>query len=251
MQMTADPLAWRIERACVAALPPAERTRIGDWWAARSGGGSRRINAASAVTADALLDRSVLARIDAHYAAAGLPTIVRVTDLTCSATDWLDAEGFAGPEGATRTLMRQGGGGHRWSGAVVADHAGPCWLAARRHLAPGASDPTEMAARLSVPAGYARLEEGGAVRAIGYVALHDGIAVIEAVGTDPAARRRGHARAIVAALIGWADRHGAAHIALQVEETNAPARALYAAMGFATDLYGYHYRRRVPCPSRA
>ncbi len=34
---------------------------------------------------------------------------------------------------------------------------------------------------------------------------------------------------------------GAAGACLQVQADNRPARALYASLGFATDLYGYHY----------
>lgn len=248
--MTADPLAWRVEQACAAAYPPIERLRVGDWWVARSGGGSRRINAASAAAPRAALDAATLTAIDAHYDAVGLPTIVRVTDLAPAASDLLDATGFAAPEGATRTLLRAPGNIDADRETIVSDRAVPDWLAARRRFAPGATDPAAIASRLRIPAAYAHRREQGAIRSIGYVALHDGIAVIEAIATDPTARRRGHARAIVATLIDWATRHGAEHIALQVEETNAPARALYADMAFATDLYGYHYRRSAPCPNR-
>ncbi len=57
----------------------------------------------------------------------------------------------------------------------------------------------------------------------------------------PAHRRRGLAMAITAALAAAAAARGATGIYLQVEDGNAPARALYRQAGF-TDHHGYHYR---------
>jgi N-acetylglutamate synthase len=54
------------------------------------------------------------------------------------------------------------------------------------------------------------------------------------VGVTPAARRQGLAGRLTRALARWA-RESASHTAmLQVEETNAPAIALYAGLGFTT-----------------
>jgi ribosomal protein S18 acetylase RimI-like enzyme len=246
--VSADDLAWRVERACTAAYPPLAIVRAGDWAVARSGGGSRRTNAASALTPGATLDAARLATIADHYAAAGLPTILRLTDLAPDASAFLDGRGFTAPEGGSRTLLRPAGPPCAApADVVVAATPDPAWLAARRRLAPGIEDPAAVAARLAIPAAYAQRRRDGAVAAIGYVAVSDGIAIIEAVATAPESRRRGHASAIVAALVGWASDAGARHVALQVEATNAPARALYARLGFATDLYGYHYRRSPPC----
>jgi GNAT superfamily N-acetyltransferase len=62
--------------------------------------------------------------------------------------------------------------------------------------------------------------------------------------TAPEARRRGHARAIVHALAGWAAQRGARRALLQVEEANRPARALYTASGFVPT-HTYRYRIQV------
>ena len=51
--------------------------------------------------------------------------------------------------------------------------------------------------------------------------------------TAPERRREGHARRLLAALDRWAAGRGVAEIFLEVAETNAPARALYAAAGYA------------------
>ncbi|TDJ40666.1 MAG: GNAT family N-acetyltransferase [Gammaproteobacteria bacterium] len=75
-----------------------------------------------------------------------------------------------------------------------------------------------------------------------------GLAVVEReltglfdVVTHPQRRRLGHAGALVSSLLGAGAQAGATHAYLQVEENNAPARAMYQALGF-TDLYHYWYR---------
>lgn len=53
-----------------------------------------------------------------------------------------------------------------------------------------------------------------------------------ALATDPAARRRGAARALLDDLRSRATRAGGRRITLEVRSGNAPARALYASLGF-------------------
>ena len=244
--MNVDTIAWRVERACMAAYPPRVTQRVGGWQVARSGGGSRRSNAASATKAEATFDAATLATIAALYDGDGQPTIMRVTDLTPAVSSVLNDAGFGTAEGHTRTLLRRlRPGSSRDGNVIVRTTADPAWLAARRRLGGNIEDPALVAARISVPVAYARLGDGGVTEAMGYVAVHDRIAVLEAIATDLNARRRGHARAVVGALLDWAAAQGAEYAALQVEEANVAARALYVGMGFATDLYGYHYRRRA------
>jgi GNAT superfamily N-acetyltransferase len=66
---------------------------------------------------------------------------------------------------------------------------------------------------------------------------------ITSMATLPAARRRGHARAIVHALATWARGLGARRALLQVEEANVAARRLYAQVGF-TPSHVYRYCRQ-------
>ena len=58
---------------------------------------------------------------------------------------------------------------------------------------------------------------------------------ITKVACDPAARRRGHARRAVAAILAEARRRNAPRVALRVETANAAAAALYASLGFRED----------------
>lgn len=261
-----DPtLCWRVERACAAAWPAARRDEIAGWAVSRSGGGTRRINSASPAGADTRLDVAGLAAIEFAYAEVAQPAILRLTDLTDDAVPLLDAAGYAPAEGSVRTLYRATGDERTGDAAACEERAGEAragegtvilddrpgagWLAGRRHLSvacgAGMHHHTSPAMRVSAPACFARIEAAGAACSAGFVVLHDGIAVIEGVATAPDRRRRGHAAALVSALLQWAVESGAHGVALQVEMSNAAARRLYRRLGFTIDLYGYHYRRKV------
>jgi GNAT superfamily N-acetyltransferase len=60
-------------------------------------------------------------------------------------------------------------------------------------------------------------------------------------GCASAARRRGAGRAVMAMAAGWACAQGCAWLALAVTRANAPARALYARLGYG-GIGAYHYR---------
>ena len=82
---------------------------------------------------------------------------------------------------------------------------------------------------------------------VGGVAVGRGVAArgwlgITSMVTRPEARRQGHGRAMVHALARWARKRGCTDAMLQVESTNEPARALYAAAGFVPH-HEYRYRK--------
>lgn len=60
------------------------------------------------------------------------------------------------------------------------------------------------------------------------------------MATDPGARRRGAARAVLAGIARWGKAEGVAAAYLQVHPGNAAALALYAAAGFVTH-HAYRY----------
>lgn len=60
-----------------------------------------------------------------------------------------------------------------------------------------------------------------------------GEAEVLTIAVGPAARRGGLGRALMRALMAEAARRGAVDLFLEVSETNAPARALYAGLGAA------------------
>jgi len=91
------------------------------------------------------------------------------------------------------------------------------------------------------PQAFATALEDGRPVAFARAAAGDGLLGIFHVATAPEARRRGHARLAVTSLMAWGRRQGAMRAYLQVQEANAPARALYARLGFR-ETYRYVYR---------
>ncbi len=92
--------------------------------------------------------------------------------------------------------------------------------------------------------GYALLHIDGAPAALALGVVEGDWLGIFCMATDPAFRRRGAASAILRTLAIWAQLYDAHRAYLQVMDENAPARALYARLGFET-LYHYHYREKA------
>lgn len=79
---------------------------------------------------------------------------------------------------------------------------------------------------------------------LGLAVTEDGWTGVFCMATHPGHRRKGVAKAILAAAARWSEEQGASRLYLQVEEDNIPARALYDGLGF-TRSHAYHYRRRA------
>ncbi|MFT3887385.1 MAG: GNAT family N-acetyltransferase [Arachnia sp.] len=121
---------------------------------------------------------------------------------------------------------------------TATDDPDAAWLAVHRG---GEIDRERLAEVTSAPARYLRVGE----HAVGRVALARGWAVLSCVEVAPEARGSGQGRAVTRALVAEAVRLGARHVALQVEDDNAPARRLYESEGFA-DHHAYAYLSHAP-----
>ena len=82
----------------------------------------------------------------------------------------------------------------------------------------------------------------------GVAAFADDWVGFRGIEVDPAHRRRGLARTIMAALVAWGAERGATTAYLQVLGDNAPALALYAGLGFTTH---HAYAYLTPGPAAA
>ena len=232
--------------AALAALDAtwaaAERRDLGDGWTARRGlGGGNRVSSAlpgPVGDLDATLD--ALAAVCAGW---GQPPQIQIGPADAALDDALAARGWRAHD---HSLILAA------DAAALATPADPRMvvrvrapLASLRELwAAGGVGPERRAVmdRTPGPKEVLMLREDDRPAALAFIAAAGGVAMLHAVHVDGSRRRRGLGRAVTAAAARWARAEaGAATLALAVTEANAPARALYDALGFET-VCRYHYR---------
>jgi len=88
---------------------------------------------------------------------------------------------------------------------------------------------------------FGRLKDQPA--AAGFVAVHDGIAMVHALEVRPRHRRAGMGRLMMLQAAQWAAERDAQYLAVICTQANDAANGLYSAMGFSC-AGAYHYRRK-------
>jgi GNAT superfamily N-acetyltransferase len=247
--LTDAQLAWRVEAVCFNAFPSLKQAILDGWLLRFSNGVSRRANSANPLRAGFARPEAVIEQIEALYRGQDQPTIFRVPSFVAAIDEPLAARGYRS-EGETCVLY-----GAMDGVAAAVDPAvelspqpGNEWLSAMAILQ-GHTDAQRRVYRdivqaIALPAAFAGLRIDGHLAALAYGTVGDGLLCYESVVTDPDRRRQGLAWRIIASLAAWGREQGARGVCLQVEASNAPARALYDRFGLTTELYRYHYRRQ-------
>lgn len=230
--------AAAIEARAARAVPAAEAVEQ-NGWLLRATPGSSRKRASSALPLPGAAHE--LDAVAAFYRARGLRPIVQLAplealgalDAALAARGWQavsPTDVLVADAAAVAVAVRPA------AGVAVALDAAPA-----ASPAPGAAvaldgAPTGAGVRARAAATLDGLPAGG-----GVAVADAGWSGLFAIETAPEARRRGVARTLVAALARWSAANGCDRLYLQVEADNAPAQALYRALGF-TRSHGYHYR---------
>lgn len=81
------------------------------------------------------------------------------------------------------------------------------------------------------------------VAGAGFIAIHDGVAMLHALQVEPDFRHQGVAHYMVRGMAHWAQEQGAQELALAVTQANIPARGLYSDLGMQ-EVDAYHYREK-------
>ncbi|MFZ6762498.1 GNAT family N-acetyltransferase [Pseudoroseomonas sp. WGS1072] len=245
-------LEWiaTLERASHTAVPAARTAFDGPFLLRGFLGGTGRANAVSALdpAPDPALETR-LPRIEAAYARLGLPARFRSTPLDPPGLEAAllrrgyrpdsetavmagPLEGFAAPDAALEILPAPD----------------PDWLAilatAEYQTPQRRAEKQEAAAMMMVPAAWLLLRIEGRPAASGQVAADGPLLGFFDIATDPAFRRRGLGRRLLAAAADWGQSRGAVTGWLQVSATNAAAMNLYEALGFR-EVYRYRYFLRA------
>jgi ribosomal protein S18 acetylase RimI-like enzyme len=246
-----DPLLARVEEAGLNASQPREQLLYDGWLLRFSPGKARRSRSINAIAAGTLPLARKLETCGRWYRRFGLPLLFRLTPF--SPPPDLDAQlAAAGYVAFDQTMVmtrplapadadRAGGAAREVDASTFATAVGRLRASAaeqvdghRRRLL----DSPLQGSSVRLVAFDGR----GQAQAAGQVVVEDDLAGLYDIVTAEHERGRGHARAISRGLLAAAARLGAGTAYLQVDAGNAPARGLYASLGFA-DRYAYWYRQ--------
>jgi GNAT superfamily N-acetyltransferase len=243
----------------------APRVEVIDGWVLRDSDGATRRGNSVWPRADVADLPAALAAVERFYAVAGRPAIFQLTPVSRPAglRDALDAAGYQAESGPTdvcvasvagilgaaagraeRAAPRSGGVAPR---TRLADRPDETWLdvcADGGMSMFGAHRAASVAvlARITTPTVYVTATMDGTPVGVGRGVVDGDWLGIYSMATLPAARGQGAATAVLAALGTWAGGVGARRAFLQVEQSSAAARRIYAALGFLP-VYRYTYRR--------
>lgn len=242
-----------VELAANQAWPAIEQEPLGQWLLRAADGWSMRANSALCLGDPGMPLPAAIDRVRRWYADRGLPPraiaplpLARRADAALAARGW-HAESPMLVQTADLAHVRQ-----RASGApgpadpvtvTLTDSATPQWLAF-------AANPDGYRPAQQLPAAAVEVLTGGGRLAVRFAHVHDSTGRLVAAGrgtvtgegqrwlglsrmlVDPAVRRQGLARRLVAELATWADSLGATGAFLQVEADNTGAQSLYERLGF-------------------
>lgn len=239
-----------IERATLAAVPPASFEELPGWLVPLDPGTVGRSHSAVPLSHDAP-DLAGVDAVERCFARAKLPAVWRLPMLAQfdGLSGDLTRRGYQPTQptcvqiGCVNEMLRDAA---LPTGAVLSLSAKPTPAWTSVYLGPG-FDPMDGACRVALlgrgeHTTYAAVELNGQALASGAMSASNGWASIHGMRTAPEARGQGLAGAVLAALAGHAHGRGLKRVFLQVEQGNAVAQRLYAARGFKT-AWVYQYWR--------
>ena len=244
-----------LERTAAAHWRGTEERWLGDWLLRAAEGFTGRANSVLPLGDPGLpLDEALTAVTD-WYRARGLPPMIVVPtaagadstgqtlDENLSARNWAPRPGPAFVMVADLPLTGLRPDSLPADREVrVTSEPGDAWAAMYHYRGQDYLPPIARTVLTSAEAqSFVSITSGDELLAIARLSVAGGWAGITAVEVNAAYRRQGLGTAITAAACEEAVRHGIARVFLQVEVTNAPARALYESLGFRYS-HRYHYR---------
>lgn len=246
----------RAVEAYAANAVPSSHLRIVDGWRLRYNHGvTRRANSvlAEGHGAGTPLDAK-LAEVEAFYRHFGVSPRFQVTPVSQpeGLVEALRAHGYRHTEAVDVlsvpvTTLRRYAEKREGLEPLLCPTLEPDWfshyLRAEPHEGFKAEVRRRMLSHLVTPARFVTITDQSEPLAVGLGVVEGGWLGIFNVATDPAARRRGAATTLLAALADWAAEQGATNVYLQVGRGNVPAQTLYRRLGFAP-FYQYHYYER-------
>jgi N-acetylglutamate synthase len=236
-------LRRRIEEASLNAWPALQQILFDGWLLRFAKGYTKRANSVNPLFDSHLSAEEKIALCERFYAEKEQPTIFRLTPFASPAdldqilerhryrridlthVQHRDLRGQAIPQEPSVKLRNE-----------TVDN----WLDTfcRLSAAPRVKHQTHQEILEAIPAKrlLAVLTDSDTIVACGLGVLeHDYFGLFDLV-TDLQQRNKGYGAKLVLSMLRWAQEHVAAHVYLQVMNSNAPARDLYAKLGFEESL---------------
>jgi uncharacterized peroxidase-related enzyme len=231
-----------------ATWPPAARTDLGPWVIRDGQGGGKRVSAATARAPVGLDD---LPAAETAMRALGQAPLFMIRDGDGALDAMLEGAGYAvvdpvnlyvAPIGAlTREVPPRVSTFAIWEPLeIMRDIWAEGGIGAGRIAVMERAD-------LPKTALFGRHDSRSA--AVGFVAIHDHIAMVHALEVHARHRRAGMGRLMMRQAAHWAAGAGASHLAVVCTQANQAANGLYASMGF-TLVGQYHYRQKDEAMTR-
>lgn len=237
--------ALAIERAAVAAWPSFQTERINGWLWRSSSGGSQRANSVSTLDYTGSDVEADIDEVEERYRLENAPSRIQVVADHSKPSDLderLARRGYVIHDPVT-ALARTCRAGDIPQNVELSEAPTPGWMEVylsnispdRRPPAPGILDCVPR------PRMFFGVNDGSRIVSTALGVIHGDVVIAECVGTWAAARGKGWASRTMHALETWGAANGARVVALHAVTANAPAQALYAALGYRK-VGSSHYR---------
>lgn len=226
-----------VDRRAFAAWPAGVVREESGWLLRHTPGvGRRRSNSAVPTSG------SSIEHVEAFYRARDRPAMVQLG--ADSALDARLADRGYRIDAPTSVLTALTADVAAATGRASLSESAEEWLATFAELdehADSALVGEKVISRIAAPVAFVRVTREGRAAGMGLFVADSGWAGVFALATRPDCRGQGVATEVLGTGARWALEQGAHRLYLQVEDGNAPARALFTRAGFVRS-HGYHYR---------
>ncbi|MFW5713693.1 MAG: GNAT family N-acetyltransferase [Brevefilum sp.] len=238
-----------IEEASLNAWPAKEQMLFDNWVLRLTGGPSKRVNSVTVRGMSSLPLEKKVAFCDQIFQRKELPLIFRIPEplVTIELSNCLEDLDFHSFD-PTLVMGREVDEGQDLKKGLDIRQMSPVdWLAARSWLIglplTALGYHAEILNLILPEKTLICLFEDGQPAACGMAVIQADLLGYFSIYTRHTARRRGYARAVMAALSNWGRERGAVFGYLQVEGHNQTAKAMYERLGFE-QVYTYKYMKR-------
>jgi ribosomal protein S18 acetylase RimI-like enzyme len=237
-----------LEELTLNAWPPLESLVYDGWILGFSNGYTRRANSIHPLYPSTLELSDKISACETMYAARGQETVFKLTSSRVDADldTALEKRGYASAALTSVQTAELPPGVATDTTVALSEALDPAWFEAfnRLSVTPERFQPSmrRLLEKIVPPHAFAAVTLDGQIVAQGLAVAERGYVGLFDIIVDSQVRNQGLGRQVVSRLLSWAQMQHAAHTAhLAVMHDNAPAKRLYANLGFR-EVYTYWYR---------